>query len=64
MISIISEHLLVAVVFQVLLVAVVLKHMLGVVLPEPLGLVDVKGARLGLHLFALSAARNWGRQAC
>ena len=46
-------------VFQVLLVAVVLKHVLGVVLPKPLGLVDVKGARLGLHLLTLPAARNW-----
>lgn len=59
----ISEYLLVAVVFQVLLIAIVLKHMLRVVLPEPLSLVDVKRTRLGLHLFTLSPPRNWGRQA-
>lgn len=50
-------------VLQVLLVAVVLKHMLRVMLSKPLSLVDVKRARLNLHLFTLPAPRDWGRQA-
>lgn len=57
-----QEGLLVAVVLEVLLVAVVLEDVLWVVLPQPLGLVDVKRAGLSLHLLALSAPRNWSRQ--
>lgn len=57
----IRKHLLVAVVFEVFLVAVILQHVLWVVFPEPLGFVDVKRARLRLHLFTLSAPGHWGR---
>lgn len=58
-----AEHLLVAMMFQMLLVAVVLQHVLRVVFPEPLSFVDVKRTSLGLHLFAFSAPRYRGRQA-
>lgn len=53
------EGLLVAVVFEVFLVAVVLKHVLRVVFPKPLCLVDVKRAGLGFHFLALSAPWDW-----
>lgn len=49
-------------VLEVLLVAVVLEEVLRVVLPQPLGFVDVEGTGLGLHLLALPAPRNWSRQ--
>lgn len=60
-------NLLVAVVLEVFLVAVVLEHMLRIVLPQPLGLVDVERAGLGLHLLALATPGNrcrqtWGRR--
>jgi len=60
----VEDHLLVAVVLEVLLVALVLQQVLGVVLPQPLRLVDVEGARLRLHLLALAAAGHRGRQPC
>lgn len=49
-------------VLEVLLVAVVLQDVLWVVLPQPLGFVDVKRAGLSLHLLALPAPRNRSRQ--
>ena len=58
------EDLLVTVVLEVLLVALVLQHVFGVVLPEPLRLVDVEGAGLRLHLLPLASARHRSRQPC
>lgn len=49
-------------VFEVFLVAVVLKDVLWVVLPKPLGFVNVKRTGLGLHLLAFSAPWNRGRK--
>lgn len=54
-----QQDLLVAVVLEVLLVAVVLEDVLWVVLPQPLGFVDVERTGLSLHLLALPAPRNW-----
>ena len=59
-----AEDLLVTVVLEVLLVALVLQHVLGVVFPEPLRLVDVEGAGLRLHLLPLASARHRSRQPC
>lgn len=54
-------------VFEVFLVAVVLKDVLWVVLPKPLGFVNVKRTRLGLHLLAFSppwyrCRKTWGQR--
>ena len=59
-----EEDVLVTVVLEVLLVALVLQHVLGVVFPEPLGLVDVEGAGLRLHLLPLASTRHRRRQPC
>lgn len=50
-------NLLVALVLEVLLVALILEEGVGVVLADPLGFVDIKGA-LGLDLLPLPTTRN------
>lgn len=53
-----KTHILVAVMLKMLLVSVIRQHVLRVVLPEPLGFLNVKAAGLGLHLLSLPAPRN------
>lgn len=53
-----KTDILVTVVLQMFLVSVIRQHVLWVVLPDPLGLLNVKPAGLSLHLLPLPAPRN------